>query len=232
MPLRPLVIGRRAFAAIALSLVLLPAVGRADTVKRARSTDIATEYRLEGTDLYRMVDGQKCQVTTDVIEFKVSQHPDDAAVIYYLRRERGAANLYSLENTDGGGQCPKAKKHRILDDIARSGGRYKYSVVPSAKAEIVAVALSRQGTLVAWDEQTAVVEEQGVEDYRLHDRFGKAGAPFRRYVAFAIDSAGFVLKLDGRAPRGSRYDSQQPYPDLDAFWAINIGAPHSAGWAR
>lgn len=215
--------------ALALGLLALapdPALaGRSGVAssKQARANDVASEYVLERDgDLFRIVKGRKCQVTNDVLDFKVSQHPRDLAVIYFVRREGPRANLYVLHNTARRGDCPKAKKLQILADLDRKRGKYRYSIVSSTKTEAVSMALSRRGVLKVWSRDDTLLEKRRMKDYRLHDKYGKRGAPFSRYVGFALDRRGRVLKIDGRRPQTSSYDRSQRYRRLDEFFRTHL----------
>jgi hypothetical protein len=191
--------------------------------KQARPGDVASRYVLERDgDLFRLVNGRKCQVTNDVVDFKVSQHPSDLAVIYYIRQEGPRANLYVLHNTDRRGDCPKAKKLEIMADVARDRGKYRYNVVSSTDSTAVSMALSRRGVFKVWSRDDTLIEKRRIKDYRLHDKYGKRGAPFSRYVAFALDRRGQLFKVDGKRPRTSSYDRSQRYRRLDDFFRTQL----------
>ena len=194
-----------------------------DTTKHARKSDVASRYTLEDDgDLFRTVGKHKCQVTNRVLDIKVSQHPDDAAVLYFLRKKGDRADLYVLHNAEKTGQCPKASKKRIASDVAKVRGKYKYSVVPSQHTEIVAVALTDDRRLLAWDDDSLALSKNRIEDYRLYNKYGVKGAPFRRYAVFALHGSGRVLKVDGEHPDRSKYDRRHKYDDLKQFWAKNL----------
>ena len=64
--------------AITVFSLLASGFAFADTTKNARKNDVADSYILaDSGDLFRMVKGNKCQITNNVSSFKVSQHPND-----------------------------------------------------------------------------------------------------------------------------------------------------------
>jgi hypothetical protein len=206
---------------LAVALIAI-APAEADRPRRARPGDVASKYVLErGGDLFRFVNGRKCQVTNNVLDFKISQHPSDLAVVYYVRQDGGKANLYVLHNAGRGGDCPKADKLQIMADVARSGSKYRYSVVSSTDTSAVSMALSRRGEFRVWSRDDTLIVERKIRDYRLHQQYGRPGAPFSRYVGFALDRAGRVLKIDGRRPDTSSYDPARRYRQLDEFFRTN-----------
>jgi hypothetical protein len=84
------------------------------------------------------------------------------------------------------------------------------------------MALSRRGAFKVWSRDETLLQERRVEDYRLHDSYGKRGAPFSRYVGFALDRSGRVLKIDGKRPRSSSYDRSRRYHRLDEFFRTHL----------
>lgn len=200
-----------------LFLVAVPAFAK-ELTKQARSNDIASEYQLKDNgDLFRLVAGLKCQITTSVEDFKVSQHPKDAAMIYYVK----GGNLYVLHNAKLTGDCPKASKKMIMANLAKKHGDYRYNVVPSVDTTIVNVALSQTGHFYAWDNTATVLSQHNVADYSLHGQFGVKGAAFSSYALFAISELGFVLKVKGLSPEDSKWDYSDRYSDLKEFKTKN-----------
>jgi hypothetical protein len=205
-----------ALVAVLFLVVAAPSFAK-DVTKQARSNDVASEYLLKDNgDLFRVIRGRKCQVTTNVVDFKVSQHPNDVAMIYYVRDEN-TPNLYVLHETDRFGDCPKTSKKLILADLMKKSGDYKFSVVSNTNTTIVNVALSRRGDFIAWDNTNSVLSAENVEDYTMHQKFGVSGAPFSSYVLFAINHRGQVLKVKGNAPRGSKWDTSETFNSLKEF---------------
>lgn len=181
---------------------------QADQVKQARDNDVASEYTLKANgDLFRTVRGTQCQVTNNVDSLKISQHKDDAAMIYFERED----DLYVLHNSDRAYPCPKASKKVILANVQ------EYSVVSNEHTTIVNAALSKSGKFVAWDNTKPVLTQSSVVDYSMHGKFNVKGAPFNRYVLFAINSTGYVLKVDGDHPQSSKWDSSRKYYNLKEF---------------
>ncbi len=200
----------------------------ARTAQTNRKQDLAYKYVLDNQgNFYRFLkrNDRKCQITNHVLNFKISAHPNDLALVYFVRDDAeggfwGFQNLYVLnEGEDVGRECPRAQKHVILENVV------KYNVVPNSHTDIVNVALSGRGKLVAWDNQKPVLmtddSTHPIEDYRMYRRYGAEGQPFSSYVLFAIDTDGFVLKVKGNDPSHSKYDLDRRYPSLRAFLTEN-----------
>ncbi len=174
---------------ILISSLFFSVLASAQTVKNARSNDVASKYTLKANgDFFRTVGRNECQITNDVDSFKVSQHPKDVAVAYY---ERGG-DLYILKNAHGSnGNCPEASKKVLMENVE------KYTVVSTTNTDIVNLALSRSGKLVAWDNRNVLVSEYGIENYAHNDCYGVKGKSFNTIVAFGITYSGRVLKIRG-----------------------------------
>lgn len=179
-----------------------------DQTKNARSNDVASRYVLEDNgNFFRFVGNQKCQITNNVDSFKVSSHPNDAAMVYFERDN----DLYVLHNASRTGNCPKASKKVITSNVA------KYNVVSSTQTTIVNLALSKSGTFTAWDNTTPVVSKTGVKSYSMSQCYGVSGKSFSTYVAFAINSAGHIFKVKGKSPGSSNWDTSARYNSVDEF---------------
>lgn len=190
---------------VVLSLMSVSVFAR--EVKRARANDVASEYILENDgDFYRLVDGQRCQITDRVESFKVSEHPHDAAVAYFVR----GGDLYVLHNAVDTGRCPRTSRRMILADIA------KYNVVSNTHTVIVNTALTRGGRFVAWDNLQEVFTSTGVTDYLMNTCFGSNGRSYSSYVAFLLNDRGEVLKLKGVEVASSKYDRER-FSSIQAF---------------
>ncbi len=220
---------RKTTAALSVAMLVLvasSAFGKINErdIKReakARKSDIATKYvLLKNGDLFREVNGKDCQITTNVLDFSVSSHPQDVAVIYFIRDEN-TPNLYVGHNNDRNGDCPKASTKRILSDIKKTHGEYDYSVVPNTNTTIVNVALTRGGDFVAWENNRAVLSLRNVKDYSMHQKYGVKGAPFSSYVAFVLRDDGWVMKVKGEEPSESKWDTSQKYDSLKDFKSEN-----------
>ncbi|MFK7826132.1 MAG: hypothetical protein AB8G05_18410 [Oligoflexales bacterium] len=162
----------------------------AETSKQARKNDLAQSYLLEDSgNLFRMVKGNKCQITNNVSSFKVSQHPNDLAMIYFEK----AGDLYMLRNAvDRSGKCPKAEKKLLLKSVK------KYSIIPSTKSIIVNIALSNSGELRAWSNDKVIVSHQNVSKYKVNPTFGKSGDENTDTIAFIIDSNNDSYTINGK----------------------------------
>lgn len=167
--------------------------------KLARKSDKgASKYLLtEAGQLSRITDdnGVKCALDQDVIDFKVSQHPNDAAVLYYVKKSSSGEKLMIVNNTDGdaGGQCVKAVKKELMDGVK------EYSVVSNQHTTIVNANLGKNGLFQAWDDQRVVYQDNGIVDYQMNPCFGAEGKAFSSYAIFTIDTSGIVTKVKGLA---------------------------------
>lgn len=178
-----------------------------DQEKNARSNDVASRYVLEDNgNFFRYVGRNKCQITNRVDSFKVSQHKNDAAMVYFKRN----GDLYVLHNASRSGNCPKASKKVIMNDVA------KYNVVSSTKTTIVNLAVSRFGNFTAWDNNRALISKRGVKAYSMNNCYG-TGRSFSSYVAFAINSAGHIFKVKGKSPSSSKWDTSRRYNSVSDF---------------
>jgi hypothetical protein len=199
---------------LATLLVALGVQHAGAEVKRARAGDLASEYELDGRgNFYRIVDGRRCQITNGVAEFKISTNPADIATSYFMRN----GTLFGVYNAElsPSGNCPKARTDHLLDGVA------KFSVVSGNATTIVSMAQSRDGELVAFGPSSVAFRIGGVADYAVNGRYAVKGAPFSRYVAFAINASGWILKIDGRDPAASKWDSSRTYPSIAAFRSAN-----------
>lgn len=159
--------------------------------KEARRNDTADRYMLahDGT-LFRRINNAQCAVTSKVTDFKISQHPNDVAVIYFVKE----GNLY-LVNLDKerrqNGQCPSAAGNtkQLMANVE------KYTVTSNTETTIVNAALDRNGNFKAWDNVTVVYSDSGVEEYSMNECFGKKGKSFSSYVLFTRDRNDSVTKV-------------------------------------
>jgi hypothetical protein len=159
-----------------------------------RKSETVKQYLLtKSGDLYATLKrgNALCQITSDVDDFKVSQHPNDAAMIYYTRDN----DLYVLNKqaVNADGDCPKTKKHVIMANVV------EHKIATNTDTTIVNAALDKFGKLVAWDNKKAVYTDYGVSDFQMNSCYGVKGKSFSSYVMFTIDYAGFVTKVKGES---------------------------------
>lgn len=214
----------KAFSLFILGLATLGAnLAAADQTKKARSNDLASEYILKDNgDLFRIIksNGNKCQITNRVQDFKVSQHPRDAAMIYFIKN----GDLYVLNNNwQSRKPCPEAITKSIMSGVKKIDGKYKYTVVSNTDTEIVNLALddsfSRQ--FVAWDNKKVVFKSGNVVDYQNHGKYGVRGAPFSSYVAFALTRDRCIIKVKGKDPENSKADCSRYFDSIREFKEVN-----------
>jgi hypothetical protein len=202
-------------------LAVLPAIASASprVEKTARKGDIASRYELREGALYRHIGKLRCQVTSDVAEFKIAQHPTDPTGAYLVKNGALHALLVPRPDQVTAGQCPKADLQELVPALARDKRGWVYKLVDRKDTPISLVAQSSEGRVTAWDAEGVAVHVDGVRELRLNTCFGSKKS-FGTFVAFAIDGAGNVSKIGGKDPRKSKLDPQL-YPNLDAFAATN-----------
>ncbi len=207
---------KRSLLAALLVLVAVPSFGK-EVIKQARANDVASEYQLKDNgDLFRVVNGRKCQVTNNVLEFKISQHAQDTAMIYFIKDEN-TPNLYVLHNAERTGNCPKANKTLRQTDIDKKNGDYRYIVVSNPDSTFASAVLSRNGDFSVWSDTTREFLMHNVAEFVKHNQFGVRGAPFSSYVLFALNDNGYVLKVKGSGIAASSFDFSERYADLKEF---------------
>lgn len=201
---------------IITSLLALSTVSAfAETVKNARANDVASKYILADSGTFSRViraSGLKCDITTNVADFKVSGHKNDVAMVYFKRK----GDLFILRNISGDkDRCPKADKKVLVAGIR------KYTVVSNASEEtkIVNLTLDNAGNFRAWDNNRAVVNVAGIKDFVNNECFGKQGASFSSYTAFGIKYDGRVVKVKGRS--ANAVVDNVYYTSLSEFKASN-----------
>ncbi len=207
-------------AAMASFVGLMSTAQAADIVKKARSNDVASEYILEDDgDLFRRVGKNKCQITTKVQEFKISRHPNDAAMIYFMKD----GDLYVLHNAEDTGQCPKASRKKILDDVAKVNSKWRYTLVNTIKTTIVNAAMTTMngGTFIAWDNTHPVYMASGVKDYLKNTCYGTKGKKMTTYVAFVLTNDNKIIKVKGKSPEKSLVDNSRTYQSIQEFKTVN-----------
>lgn len=159
--------------------------------KEARKNDIADRYMLahNGT-LYRRINNATCSITDEVKDFKISRHPNDVAVIYYIKNN----DLY-LVNKDkeyrSNGQCPSAKGNTqlLMKNID------KYTVTSNVQTTIVNSALDKSGNFKAWDNKKVVYTDLNIAEYQMNLCYGSQGKSFSSYVLFTLDNYGHIVKV-------------------------------------
>ncbi len=159
--------------------------------REARRNDVADRYMLgnDGT-LFRRINGATCSITSGVQDFKISQHPNDVAVIYFKKN-----NDLHLLNMDRerrpNGQCPSSAGNirKLMENVK------KYTVTSNQNTTIVNAALDESGNFRAWDNTRVVYSDRSVEDFQMNQCFGTAGKSFSSYVLFTRDSSDNITKV-------------------------------------
>lgn len=182
--------------------------------KNARRNDYASQYLLDRAgNFYRLVNNRKCQVTANVVDFKISQHPSDAAVVYYKTTKN---ELFVVHNQSTQlGDCPPVSKKSIMTAVK------EFSVVPSQKTTIVNAALSTGGQFTAWDSVNSVYRDFNITDYQMNQCYGVSGKSFSSVVLFTIDRSGAVTKVrmqsNGLYIKDSSNTTSRSYASLQDF---------------
>ena len=190
-----------------------------DVTKTARRGDVASQYvlRADGS-LLRQIGRNLCQVTSDVEEFKVAQHPSDPTAIYIVRK--GALEALTVtDDTLAASACPRATLQTLIPALDRADGEWTYKVVDRKDTPLSLVAKDTRGRVTAWDQEGVAVSIEGAVDLAINPCFGSKKS-FSSYVAFLLDRDGRVAKIGGKDPRRSKPDTQR-YESLDAFRGVN-----------
>jgi hypothetical protein len=204
-------------------LILLSAIATAAVMgtafaetKQARDGDIASSYTLnkDGSFFRTTLAGTKCEVTNNITDFKVSQHPNDLAMAYFVKD----GDLYVLNNVKAVqdfvkiafGECPKTTKKLIVSSVD------KYTVVSNQNTTVVNLTLATNGEFKAWDNNKAILTLSHINEYVNNECYGSKKASFSSYVAFAIDKNGFVYKIKGEKTESSKV-SEKSYDSLKEF---------------
>ncbi len=186
------------------------------TCREARRNDVADRYMLgnDGT-LFRRINGAVCAVTSGVEDFKISQHPNDVAVVYFKK-----TNHLFLLNMDRerrpNGQCPSSSGNirKLMDNVK------KYTVTSNQNTTIVNAALDESGNFRAWDNTRVVYSDRGVEEFQMNQCFGTANKSFSSYVLFTRDISDNITKVRVRNGIFARDESQvvrERYGRINAF---------------
>ncbi len=189
-------------------------------------------------DFFRFIAAQsnlKCQITTMIADFKISMHESDAALLYYIRTESGANNLYVLNKiaaTTTGSTCPKTTATKILPNIKKIDGKFKYTVVSNTSKTVVtnvvnmALSTNNNGVLdqlVGWGNVSAIFSLSGVKDYIMNECWAVETKSFNNSVAFALTNNNEIWKINGNDPLGqSKKDPKlwTSFGDFKAFYKV------------
>ena len=184
--------------------------------KEARKNDIADRYMLDSKkNLYRRINGLDCAVTSNVQDFKISQHPNDVAVLYFKK----AGDLYMVNKDKEyrpNGQCPSAKGNTkvLMQNVA------KYTVTSNINTTIVNAAVDHNGYFVAWDDQKPVYKDTGVEEFQMNSCFGTKDKSFNSYVLFTRhhrDVTKVKVSESGKYIKDSSAEAPESYDSIKAF---------------
>src|SRR5687767_14132592 len=99
------------------------------TTKTARKGDVASKYTLhENGGLFRQIGKNTCQVSTDVYDFKIAQHPDDPTAVYVIKKG-GLFALVPSPVDRGATNCPPARLDSLVPGVDMAKGKFTYKVV-------------------------------------------------------------------------------------------------------
>lgn len=206
-----------ALAVVALSSTTASAkkLAGGDVTKTARKGDIASSYVLRADGgLFRQVGKHLCQVSTEVYDFKIAQHPEDPTAAYVVKKG-GLFALTTSPEDRRAAACPSARLQPLVPGVERAKGTWQYKVVDRKDTPISLVAQDTDGRVTAWDAQGVAVSVDGAVELRMNECFGSKKS-FSSYVAFVLDREGRVSKIGGKDPRKSKADAAR-YDSLDSF---------------
>jgi len=186
---------KKLFSALVLSLISTSAFsaqclnGKNWDCKNARNNDRAAQYMLDNSgNFYRYFqNGQTCQITSNVKDFKISQHPSDRAVAYY--ESNGTLYVVHNQGTSYTGNCPPVSKKAIMQNVK------EWKIVSNTNSTIVNAALDSQGNFNAWDDNNVVYKDTNITDFEMNSCFGSAGKSFSSYALFTLSRFGDVTKV-------------------------------------
>jgi hypothetical protein len=219
------------------SLDALPDVqnlARGTVTWRAEKQDrFGNTFKLDmNGNLFRFFGGtRQCQVTNNVMDFKMNMHPADQAVAYLVRNE-GTNNgvLYALMDAPvfGISQCPKSERVRALGGLTGNVND-SYKIVSNTKdwelgTTVSMMAINGVGDLVGWRGRAAVwVNHPSVKfaDVSMNTCYGTKDTSFSSYVGFLLEKTPNklkrVLKVKGRNTiADSKWDTRT-FASVQAF---------------
>ena len=197
---------------VAVVLMVPALAGAAKVTRKARPGDAASEYTLtERGDLFRQVGKLRCQITSGVTEFKVAQHPADAAAIYFVKN--GDLKIL-LPPVGAPGHCPKAETVTVASRIAR------FTLIGDARSPAFVMTLDADGQFQAVGADGAVASVPAARDFAMNACHGQPDKKFSSYSAFVLDRDGLVTRLKGREA-AEKTDFSRAYASLDDFRTSN-----------
>ena len=204
------------------SPVVLGITKKTDIGRRNSGMEIADSYTLmPNGDFFREVNGLKCQVTNKVEDFKISSHPKDAALAYFIKNADLWVVNTSVEPAEG--NCPKTVAKVIMKDLAKVGAKYEYWVTSNTNTTVVNSARNSDGRFTAWDNTKPVYSSDArIVDVDMNQCFGVKGKGFSTYVAFLLTTSHSVIKVKGD-PSDKDFAKEDfgPFASLDSFRAQN-----------
>lgn len=196
-----------------------------------KSQDAAVAYvQTTAGKLYRVFDIATkknpylaCAVTSDVLEFKLSNHTEDISLAYFVRSKGvdGGANagapitgsvLYRLEPgadpRDNNNQCTSSKGlvHQIGYHIKPKGpSSYMFSVIPKEGSTAIVVGQHTHDIIAIWDKNGESFNAPSVADYynlgyravdyKMNPKYMVKGAPGSTILVFVLLNNGQVLHV-------------------------------------
>lgn len=194
-----------ALTGFAATLAFASSALAADNIvkKSARQNDVAASYSLNktSTKFTRAIeksDGTvSCTVTTGVEDFKISQHPNDVATVYFVKD--GGLHYLADTKKNGGyysGNCPPADSKRLITSLKYSGGKAEYGVIPSTNTEYVNWGLRSDGTFLAWKNSGQPLSVYNISDIASNTCYDQEGKSYSRKILFLQKHDGRVLAME------------------------------------
>jgi hypothetical protein len=127
---------------------------------------------------------QPCQMTANVSEIKMAQHPRDVAMVYYVQNG-------DLKYGRDSSRCNSANRITLVRDVK------EYNTVGSVHSTIVNVSLSESGEFTAWGVDRPLYRKSSIRDYSMNKNYPQKGKPFSSNVVFLESTRTNVVKVKG-----------------------------------
>jgi hypothetical protein len=206
---------------VILATLFTTSTAQAQEKKKARSNDTVSEYSLTYTGtLNRHMEryGARpdnnpyndviCAVTTRVSDFKISQHPNDAALAYFIKD--GELHYVKSSGRTQGTNCPPAETKLIARPVSMSEGKYVYGVISNTQTQYVNYVLTTDREFAAWKNTGQPLEVRNVVEVKQNSCYGASGQlDFKRKILFLRKADGTILAMeeDGKTTDQGRYSS-------------------------
>src|SRR5262249_34848112 len=152
----------------------------------------------------------RCQITNKVTDFKIAQHPADAAALYFVK-DGDLKILFPPTSASGG--CPKAEAMTVTPNVSR------FTVVTDPRSPWFVMTLDGAGQFQAVGHDGAL-SVPGAQDFVMNACHGQSDRKFSSYSAFVLDRDGLVTRVKGREAT-EKTDFARSYGSLEEFRNAN-----------